>query len=272
MEIVKLENNQLENHEIFAKTKYTKINYPIHWHEYYEIILYKNCKGTCEFNGKRFEITDNCIFFLTPADYHKIEGEPNENQYTVNISFTETVIDNLLLKANEISPCVVYNPDPFLSDSILKIRDIFNQKDKKDTDGVQKMHILNSILIMLKNSGIPVDSKTTAINPYIRSAISIVRENISQDNSLTEISKKCGLSPSYFSYLFHKEYGITYKDWLLEIKIAHSKRLLENTDLSILDIALECGYESPSNFAQFFKRIIGMSPSQYRKKHNPKGY
>lgn len=87
----------------------------------------------------------------------------------------------------------------------------------------------------------------------------------SKNYTLKDLAHLCGFSTAYFSQLFHKEVGECFKAWLNDTRIQYAKGLLIESNMAILDICIECGYSTPSQFIKMFKRKEGMPPSQYRK-------
>lgn len=103
--------------------------------------------------------------------------------------------------------------------------------------------------------------------------IAIVREhlrtNLAQPHRLEELAVAAGLSVPHFSALFRKQTGYSPIDFLIRQRVHRACRLLDTTDASISAIAGEVGYEDPYYFARCFRRIVGTSPSEYRR--TPKG-
>ncbi|MFQ6110800.1 MAG: helix-turn-helix transcriptional regulator, partial [Nitrospinota bacterium] len=90
--------------------------------------------------------------------------------------------------------------------------------------------------------------------------------NYSRKLSQDEVARVVGLSTSYLSRLFRREMGISFTEYLTSVRIAASKRLMETTDLPLLDIIHQVGYEDPSHFSKVFKRSEGLTPSGWRAK------
>ena len=101
-------------------------------------------------------------------------------------------------------------------------------------------------------------------NPHIRKALRYIAENFNQKLTLQHVAGEIGISPNHFSTLFHKTVGISFRDYLCQVRVEESKRLLLYTDYSLADIAAAMGFPDQSNFTKVFKRITGISPGKYR--------
>lgn len=99
-------------------------------------------------------------------------------------------------------------------------------------------------------------------NEDILSLLPIIDEKAVKGISLLEAAKLLGVSESAFSRRFSKCMGVTFKRYIMQRKIKHALFLLENTDRKIIDIALQCGFESVSGFYDTFKKITGTVPSK----------
>lgn len=82
---------------------------------------------------------------------------------------------------------------------------------------------------------------------------------------LEKVAKEVRLSPNYFSKLFKRVTGYSFAAYLTQLRIAKAKDLLENTTLSVTEVALEVGFNDPAYFTSVFKRYVGMKPLAYRK-------
>jgi two-component system response regulator YesN len=89
----------------------------------------------------------------------------------------------------------------------------------------------------------------------------------SHELNLESIAKVSGMSPAHFSTIFRQEVGITYIEYLTDIRIEEAKRLLSETRMRSSDIAYEVEYTDPQYFSYLFRKKTGMSPTEYRKTH-----
>lgn len=84
------------------------------------------------------------------------------------------------------------------------------------------------------------------------------------DLSITMLSDSLSLSPSYISRIFKKETGQNVPDYIHEKRVHMAKQLLSTTDQSIGDVAQQVGYSTAWTMNRIFKRIVHMTPGQWR--------
>ncbi len=101
----------------------------------------------------------------------------------------------------------------------------------------------------------------------IASAKNYVESNLDQNITLAAVADTLYLSPTYFSRLFKQRTGYTFSAWLAQRRIQRAQRYLEETALSIADIATQVGYQEANSFTRLFKQATGLSPTEYRKKN-----
>ncbi len=99
----------------------------------------------------------------------------------------------------------------------------------------------------------------------IRPAVNYIQSHFAEPLSLETLASLCGMSRTYFCTLFKKTMGMTYGSYVEKIRVNRACMLLATGDLPVLDIALESGFTSLSNFNATFKASCGKTPSQYRR-------
>jgi YesN/AraC family two-component response regulator len=114
-----------------------------------------------------------------------------------------------------------------------------------------------------------VQKQATAIHsPLVRKVISRIDLDLASDLRLAPISRALNVNPSYLSTLFRRETGKTLTNYVTEKRMEHGAFLLQSTNLSVAVIAQRCGIADDNYFAKLFRRHHGLSPTQYRQKHN----
>ena len=148
------------------------------------------------------------------------------------------------------------------TDSILKLNNHFLQN-------LQQINTLDTLCYKLQEI---VETFSESMFNYIPSrnselikkAMLYISEHFSNPLTLEEVAAYVHLHPSYFSTLFKSSTGSSFKEYLNMVRIEESKRLLSNTDYSIIDIAVAVGFEDQSYFSKVFKKYTGLTPKQFR--------
>ena len=104
----------------------------------------------------------------------------------------------------------------------------------------------------------------TKNSDIIKKAIQFISKNYANNLSLELVANHVHLNPTYFSTLFKQSTGSSFKEYLNMVRIEESKRLLSNTDYSLIDIAVATGFEDQSYFTKVFRKYTGLTPKQFR--------
>lgn len=99
----------------------------------------------------------------------------------------------------------------------------------------------------------------------VRRCIEYLNSCANENVGLEQLATLVGLSPFHFARAFKLSTGVPPYRYQLSVRIEKAKTLLEDTDASITDIALDVGYESSQALARLFRREVGVSPSDYRR-------
>jgi AraC family transcriptional regulator len=91
-----------------------------------------------------------------------------------------------------------------------------------------------------------------------------MRSHLADPFSLATLASIAGSSPFHFSRMFSRSTGVSPESYFIALRITEARRLLSETDLPVIEIALTVGYSSPSHFAQTFRRATGKTPTQFR--------
>lgn len=106
---------------------------------------------------------------------------------------------------------------------------------------------------------------TESVSQGVRLAVDYLHAHYQEQVGLQEAAEAAGLNPSYLSYLFKQEMKIGFSAYLLDIRMEHAKRLLRNTNEKVKDVAACSGFNDYHYFSKAFKKVMGISPANYRK-------
>lgn len=95
---------------------------------------------------------------------------------------------------------------------------------------------------------------------------SYIEENfVNPDLSLKHLSDRFQISGKYASYLFKEEFNMKFVDFIVQLRMEHAEGLLAESEDSVQSIALQVGYANSITFGRVFKRVVGVTPGDYRK-------
>lgn len=130
---------------------------------------------------------------------------------------------------------------------------------------MQFLQFISDIAFQVQNS------KSGNVDGIVSKALEYINKNYHQDISLHDIAKSVNLSYHYLSKIFKDKIGKGFIEYLTELRIEKSMQLLANENLSIKEICQKIGYSDPNYYCKAFKRVTGMTPTEYRLFKNVRG-
>src|SRR5713226_7969958 len=94
-----------------------------------------------------------------------------------------------------------------------------------------------------------------------------MKADLAADLDLNTLAAESGYSRSHFLRTFRAAMGCSPHQWLTRQRVEQAKTMLRENSISLIDIALECGFSSHAHFSNTFRQIIGITPSEYRRSH-----
>lgn len=191
---------------------------------------------------------------------------------TVLLSFSfdgihhKKLMSDLNIKSN-LSP---YPADVYDFDEIMAIYNELADMHRIDapTDPPQMLSQINAkkyfyrALYCLENESIM--QLDTARRKLLVDAETYMRKHFNKAITIEDVSCHLSVDRRYLYKLFKKYSGISPKQYLNNVRVAHASELLSNSDLSVTMIAADVGYDDPLQFSAFFKKQTGYSPKKYR--------
>ena len=245
-------------------------DYPLHYHNYYEIEIVTSGKGSQNLNGAHFNLNPKDIFLLKPLDYHKIHSD---NIGFAHLAINEGLVSKWIIKKLSLhKKPTVFHLNDFEYESFLNVFKILENELKETKENMlnAKSTLIDLIFIMF----IKLDKNLANMNndSIVSKVIYFLLTDyrFTEDVTLDEIAKNIGYSKFYTSSMFHKEYGITIQDFIIKQRIEYAKKLILETDYSMTEIIGECGFSSASNFYSKFTKIVGCSPLKFKQQNKEK--
>lgn len=137
---------------------------------------------------------------------------------------------------------------------------------------LEECHSMPQLATMLKQSLLELASLSQSVqkyssdsySPLVNRCISHILGRMPAKVSLTELADSLHVTPRYLSTLFNRDTGMSITCFCQEVRINEAKYLLDSSDMNYPDISNYLCYGSQSYFNQVFKKMVGMTPKQYR--------
>jgi two-component system response regulator YesN len=144
---------------------------------------------------------------------------------------------------------------------ILSILKIYSKEELE----VQFINIITELSVEIQEQ---IRSEIDGIIPKV---LKFLNNNYFANITLDDAAKSVNLSYHYFSKVFKDEVGKNFVDYLTDLRIEKSMGFLENNKLSIKEVCHKIGYNDPNYYCKIFKKITGMTPTEYRSVANLRG-
>jgi transcriptional regulator GlxA family with amidase domain len=102
-------------------------------------------------------------------------------------------------------------------------------------------------------------------NSVVQKAVSFMEAAIEEPVPLTELTRRTGVSQRQLERLCKRYLGATPAQYYVQLRLERARRMLRQTDMSVAEVAIACGFVSLSHFAKVYRRHYGLSPREDRK-------
>ena len=262
---------------IFSRVK-KKFDFPLHYHDEYELNLILNAKGAKRVVGGHIEVIDDLELVLVgPNVYHAwfTHQCQSESITEITIQFHKDLFDDKFLRRNQLS--FVKNMIErsqrgilFSQETVSALKDRIQSLNKKSGfDSVlELLSVLHDLSISRNMKTLSDSSFSNEQFHYnsrrIEKVFEYMNGHYNMQITLAEVAKIANMPEASFSRFIKKRTGKTFIDSLNEIRLGHASRMLIDTTNTISEIAYKCGFNNISNFNRIFKRKKFCIPKDFR--------
>ena len=235
----------------------------------YLCFMVEDGEGELVYEGKKYDLKSGDVVFIDcrKAYSHSTGLNPNTELWSLRwCHFYGPSMPAIYAKYCERGGLpVIRGADMVQYTSILT--DIYTLASSSDY--IRDMRIngkLNDLLTLLMESSWHREAHTNAPKKMEISQVkSFLDEHYKEKLSLETVASHFFIDKHYLARLFKAQYGVTLVTYLQQVRITHAKRMLRFTDKSIEEIGLECGIGELNYFSRVFKKLEGVSPSEFRR-------
>lgn len=254
---------------------------PFEWHESLEIFYALSGRGRYFIEDKIYTFEAGDLFVINNHELHKsqlIDGEPFEalivmfNTNLVTAMQLDDGMDPLDLFYKREAPHQLKTNTP-LRRTIGTVFDALTAEYERD-----ECYSIRSIASLLQwllvelirayEQSKPlsrIELNNMKVKEIVAEVLDYIDNHYCEDIRLTQIASELCVSPSYLSREFKKDTGFSLVEFIASKRIRFARDLLLGTNLQVTEIATKVGYNNVTHFHWTFKKIMGISPGQYRK-------
>jgi len=257
-------------------------DYPMHWHTDIEIIMALENDYTVVIDKIKYVLSPGDIIMIPSGELHELYAPPTGKRLII-------LLDNSILSSmtglesisNSFYPCIVIRAESDschkqLAETLRKITEEYFRRLPLCQASIYSL-FLNFFVIIGRNC-IRLERSSSSIrrnkqHQYIDKFLNVckyINEHCTEEITVEKLAAMAGFSKYHFSRLFYEFSGVTYYEYLMKRRIMHAERLLCDPNLSIVEVAMQSGFNSLATFNRNFRAIKKCTPSAYRSMYNAK--
>lgn len=275
--------------EIRKRNAHRQLNIRTHAHEHLQICYIR--KGTIQhrINDKSVHLTKGDMFSIPPFLEHTVSYVENHEVELVQVDFMPFFINENMKDLSDIESFIdfayiepfisIKEPLPKLNISLnyhLIVEQLLENMETEFTSKQEgyrlaiKADLLKLLVIVGREYKTFIQSKRdkqiiSGHRSSFYKTVDFLMTHYMEEFKLDQMADMAAMSPTYYSYIFKVLTGKSFIEYLNDIRIQEARKLLTETDSSITEICLNVGYNHLGHFNKMFKRIVGVTPSHFRK-------
>ena len=269
---------------LFSRIK-TEFDFPLHYHEEFELNFISNAKGARRVVGDHLEEITELELVLVGSNLqhawftHKCRSK---EIHEITIQFHKDLFDDKFLNRNQLS--FIRNMLEKSSRGILFSKETTQQLAPRII-GLDKYHGFDSMLELMSilhdlstsrnyrllsdaSFNVNQNESQSYHSRRIEKTLEYMNKNFDKQITLAEVAKLANMSDVSFSRFFKQRTGNTFVDNQTQIRLGHASRMLIDTTQSIAEIAYKCGFNNISNFNRVFKKKKNCTPKEFRESYS----
>ncbi|OCT10732.1 hypothetical protein A8709_23135 [Paenibacillus pectinilyticus] len=237
-----------------------------HYHDHFQVLYALEGEGEIRLDGKDSDFSKDKIVIITPNCMHSIKAKSKLTVLVLAFSIPALKMINPAQLLTFIQHHSVHvELDLFTASQIRPLfRKMMYQQKNDDVLGKLAMpvYLLEIIILLLRQQdSVHIQDANDFRSIQMKEYIELhYFENITAES----LSAFFGVSTRYMNDIFKRKFNDTPLQYLQQIRINKAKEVLSQTDIDIVTICFEVGYETLSTFYRTFRKLVGISPNRYR--------
>ena len=245
----------------------------MHAHSFHELYFLLSGKRRYFVGHKIFDVSPGNLVIIPQTVLHRTNSINKQGYERYVVYFQESFIDELIQSVGNDrfaafldSGCISFSEKNVLTLK-QKLEQLENESNNQDslTSAMEK-NLLEQIILFILRYGTKKELEEKEGADKIQIAARYISEHYNEEITLPDIAAMTFMEETYFSKKFKQLTGFGFKEYLISTRVKAAENLLKTTKLSVGEIADSCGFSSSNYFGSVFKRLLGVSPANYRKR------
>ena len=247
---------------------------PPHWHQAIELLLFVKGRVTCNFENTTLRAKPGDLYLINSHEVHATRCSRDAVYLCVHIQPSRMC--QYVPDFDQMSFSLAFDPEDGEKAAAydrlrIHMQEILRQLEDENKASKLECHaqLFSAAAILVKHFSQPLAVEETKVHRSDMTRLEPILEytqlHHSEELSLDGAANAIGLNKEYFCRLFKKNMGVSYIQYLYQVRTTAFCRDLENSDDTIGEIAERHGFRDPKMLNQYFKEIYGCTPSEKRK-------
>lgn len=255
-------------------------------HDFWELLYIDRGEALVTADNRQFVMSQSQLVFHSPGEFHAISANGVVAPNTIVISFACDSLDmerltGRIFYVNEFERQLLasivreanYAFSNDLGDPVYRRLELRPKEEQGMNDfAAQQMLLCNLemlLISLIRKGGMKSNSAAVGIDQEnlwkerVRQVVAWIGQNIDRPISLSEICTKAMMNKSTLERVFRQQMGTSIISYCRQLKIEHAKKMLREEKMNVTQIAERLGFSSIHYFSRTFKKITGMTPSEY---------
>ncbi len=261
---------------------------PMHWHDYFEIALVLDGAGSFVFGRRSIPAAPGDIFLIDDSQPHAAMPDADGSMRLLLVLFRPELIAGPGCRELDLGYLAPFRTSerndsqrvPGTSERAADVaRTLHELRATWERHDPGELHLVDATLrralaLLHGQAGTGAAGAVRAAadrREQIRPVLAYVDGHCHDSITLDDISELVHVSPSRVRHVFKDVTGVSFKEYVTQVRVAEAKRLLLSTDLSVAEVARAVSYTNLHQFYKVFYRSCAMSPGEYRRFYTPAG-
>lgn len=222
-------------------------------------------QGSYVINNQKFNLRRGQLFVIPPnVSSYYYQADMKKPWYYAWIAFNGEMADQYMAQAGFDDTHIIRNSNIAPEEFTGYIYEMLKASQLTASNELDRIGCLFLIMARLIESNTNNSAYDYSGDTYVEHALQYIQFNYNRNIQINDIVNYVGMNRSYFSQLFKQQMAVSPKEYLQQFRMDKAKSLLDDSALSVTDIATSVGYSDPFTFSKSFKKLVGQSPREYR--------